>query len=71
MAGLYADFLQGWLVDESDWPTTGFVPGLEVQARPLWMRDLETSADLAGAAVDLAVKLRGAPTSGHLPLAGE
>lgn len=59
VAGLYADFLQGWLIDKSDWPTSGFAPGLEVQARPLWMRDLETAADLAGAAVDLAVKLRG------------
>ena len=61
VAGLYADFLQGWLVDDSDWPAAGFAPGLEVQPRPLWMHDLETSAALAGAAVDLALKLRGTP----------
>jgi LPPG:FO 2-phospho-L-lactate transferase len=61
VAGLYADFLNGWLVDDTDWPAEGFARGLEVQARPLWMRDLETSADIAGAAVDLALKLRGTP----------
>jgi LPPG:FO 2-phospho-L-lactate transferase len=58
VAGLYADFLDGWLVDDVDGPPAGFAPGLEVQARPLWMRDLGTAADIAGAAVDLALKLR-------------
>ena len=58
VAGLYADFLDGWLVDDADWPAAGFAPGLEVQPRPLWMNDLETAADIAGAAVDLALKLR-------------
>jgi LPPG:FO 2-phospho-L-lactate transferase len=58
VAGLYSDFLDGWLVDHADAPAVGFAPGLEVQIRPLWMRDLETSADIAGAAVDLAQKLR-------------
>jgi LPPG:FO 2-phospho-L-lactate transferase len=62
VAGLYADFLQGWLVDDADWPAAGFAPGLEVQPRPLWMNDLDTSADLAGAALDLALKLRRTPT---------
>jgi LPPG:FO 2-phospho-L-lactate transferase len=62
VAGLYADFLQGWLVGDTDWPAAGFAPGLEVQPRPLWMNDLDTSADLAGAAVDLALKLRKNPT---------
>jgi LPPG:FO 2-phospho-L-lactate transferase len=62
VAGLYADFLQGWLVDDTDWPAAGFAPGLVVQPRPLWMNDLDTSADLAGAAVDLALKLRKNPT---------
>jgi len=62
VAGLYADFLQGWLVDDADWPAAGFAAGLEVQPRPLWMRDLDTSADLAGAAVDLALKLRRTPS---------
>jgi LPPG:FO 2-phospho-L-lactate transferase len=61
VAGLYADFLDGWLVDDVDGPPAGFAPGLEVQARPLWMRDLGTAADIAGAAVDLALKLRRTP----------
>jgi len=61
VAGLYADFLDGWLVDDADAPALGFDPRLEVQTRPLWMRDLETAADIAGAAVDLALKLRPAP----------
>jgi len=58
VTGLYTDFLDGWLIDDVDAPATGFDPRLEVQARPLWMRDLETAADIAGAAVDLALKLR-------------
>ncbi|MDQ5841221.1 MAG: 2-phospho-L-lactate transferase [Chloroflexota bacterium] len=71
VAGLYADFLDGWLVDDVDAPARGFAPRLEVQTRPLWMHDLETTADIAGAAVDLALKLRKPPPWGHLPLAGE
>jgi len=59
VAGLYADFLDGWLVDEADWPAAGFAPRLEVRARPLWMNNLENTADIAGAAVDLALKLSG------------
>jgi len=70
VAGLYADFLDGWLIDEVDAPATGFGPRLEVQARPLWMNDLETAADIAGAAVALALKLRRTQPWGHLPLAG-
>jgi len=70
VAGLYVDFLDGWLVDEADWPAAGFAPTLEVRSRPLWMRDLQTSADIAAAAVDLALKLRGTDRRGHPPLAG-
>jgi LPPG:FO 2-phospho-L-lactate transferase len=70
VAGLYADFLDGWLVDDADWPAPGFAPRLEVQARPLWMRDVETSADIAGAAVDMALKLRGNQPWGLVPLEG-
>lgn len=58
VAGLYADFLDGWLIDDADATAIGFAPGIEVQARPLWMRNLETAADIAGAAVDLALKLQ-------------
>ncbi|MEO8557198.1 MAG: 2-phospho-L-lactate transferase CofD family protein, partial [Actinomycetota bacterium] len=61
VAGLYADFLDGWLVDDADAPTTGFAPGLEVHVRPLWMNDLDSAADIAGAAVELALKLRKTP----------
>jgi LPPG:FO 2-phospho-L-lactate transferase len=57
VAGLYADFLDGWLIDDTDAPAVGFDSRLEVQTRPLWMRDLGTAADIAGAAVDLALKL--------------
>jgi LPPG:FO 2-phospho-L-lactate transferase len=57
VAGLYADFLDGWLIDDADAPAVGFGSRLEVLARPLWMRDLETAADIAGAALGLALKL--------------
>lgn len=70
VAGLYADFLDGWLVDDGDWPAAGFAPKLEVHARPLWMHDLEATAAIAGAAVDLALKMRETRPQGHLPLAG-
>lgn len=58
VASLYADFLDGWLIDDADALATGFDPGLEVASRPLWMRDVESAADIAGAAVDLALKLQ-------------
>jgi LPPG:FO 2-phospho-L-lactate transferase len=71
VAALYADFLDGWLIDDTDAPAVGFDSRLEVRVRPLWMRDLETAADIAGAALDLALKLRRTQPRGHLPLAGE
>jgi LPPG:FO 2-phospho-L-lactate transferase len=60
VAGLYADFLDGWLVapgdvDQGPWPE-----GVVVRGRPLLMSDAGAAADLAGAAVDLALELRGA-----------
>jgi LPPG:FO 2-phospho-L-lactate transferase len=70
VAGLYADFLDGWLIDDADAPARGFDPRLEVQTRPLWMRDVESAADIAGAAVDLAVKLRRPEPGANLPPAG-
>ena len=52
--------LDGWLVDETDAPA--LVPleqaRLVARAVPLWMRDLDTSAALAGAAIDLGAALR-------------
>jgi LPPG:FO 2-phospho-L-lactate transferase len=58
VAGLYADFLHGWLIDDADAPAAGFDRRVEVASRPLVMRDLPSAADIAGAAVDLALKLR-------------
>ena len=60
VAGLYEDFLDGWLVDEADaagrWPA-----GLAVRGRPLLMSDVEAAAAIAGAALDLAGELDAAP----------
>ncbi|MCD2441139.1 2-phospho-L-lactate transferase [Agromyces sp. SYSU K20354] len=52
--------LDGWLVDETDAPAVASLEGAGLVARsvPLWMRDLETSAALAGAAIDLGAALR-------------
>lgn len=52
--------LDGWLLDETD---AAAVPGLiadgfAAASAPLWMRDLDTSAALAGAAIDLALAAR-------------
>src|SRR6478736_6276377 len=56
VAGLYSDFLDGWLVDEDDpMPDRR---GLEVVHRPLLMSSVEAAADMAGAAVDLGMRLR-------------
>src|SRR6478752_3521198 len=56
VAGLYSDFLDGWLVDEDD-P----MPGggrLEVVRRPLLMSSVDAAAEMAGAALDLGLRLR-------------
>ncbi len=56
VAGLYADFLDGWLVAEAD--EEADVPaGVQVRARPLLMSDGETTAEIARAAVDLALEI--------------
>ena len=57
VAGLYADFLNGWLVDDSDAHLAGqSIAGarIEVVARPLFMRDLAATADIAEGALDVA-----------------
>lgn len=57
VAALYADFLDGWLVDDSD--ADCVVPqGVTLRARPLLMSDAEAAADIAAAALDLARELR-------------
>lgn len=62
VAGLYADFLDGWLVDSVDRDQAGArYPGrAAVHDRDLRMRDVDTAADIAGAALDLALDLRAA-----------
>jgi LPPG:FO 2-phospho-L-lactate transferase len=54
VGGLYADLLDGWLVDTADSGTR--VPGARarVLARPLLMTDVPAAAEIAGAALDLA-----------------
>ncbi|USQ78735.1 2-phospho-L-lactate transferase [Ornithinimicrobium faecis] len=56
VAGLYADFLNGWLIDEAD---AGSVnrPRLQVRPLDLRMRDEVGAARIAGAALDLAADL--------------
>ncbi len=51
--------LDGWLVDETDAPAVASLEaaGLVATSVPLWMRDLDTSAALAGAAIDLGAVL--------------
>lgn len=65
VAGLYADFLDGWLVDTSDEGTVG--PGADgrpaVRARPLLMTDVAAAAQIAGAALDLAAALAASPAA--------
>jgi LPPG:FO 2-phospho-L-lactate transferase len=64
VAGLYADFLDGWLVDSGDRPAPGTVDDrLAVQARPLLMHDVAAAAEIAGAALDLALGLRSRATA--------
>src|SRR5690606_20689813 len=56
VAGLYADFLDGWLVDVADGGTVQ-APRVEVRSLDLRMRDMEGAARIAGAALDLATHL--------------
>ncbi len=50
------DLLDGWLVDEQD--AGAVVPGVAVRAVPLYMTDVESTARMAVAALDLAAELR-------------
>ncbi len=52
--------LDGWLVDEADAALTEPVTaaGITTVAAPLLMTDLESAANLAGAALDLAEQVR-------------
>jgi LPPG:FO 2-phospho-L-lactate transferase len=55
-----AGLLDGWLVDEQDKAAADdeALAGITVRALPLYMTDLAASAQIAGAAVDLARELR-------------
>jgi LPPG:FO 2-phospho-L-lactate transferase len=59
VAGLYADFLDGWLVSQGDEGTRS-AGRLVVEARPLLMSSVAATADIAGAAVDLGTRLTAA-----------
>jgi LPPG:FO 2-phospho-L-lactate transferase len=57
VAGLYEDFLDGWLVSTEDAQSVR-LPRAQVRGRPLLMTDQAAAADIAGAALDLALELR-------------
>ncbi|GLY89121.1 2-phospho-L-lactate transferase [Actinoallomurus iriomotensis] len=52
------DLLDGWLVDTADGGTADDLDGIAMRTRPLLMTDLEATADIAHAALDLAEELR-------------
>ncbi len=57
VAELYGlGLLDGWLVDSADADVR--VEGIEVRSRPLLMSDDQATADIARAALDLAVELK-------------
>jgi LPPG:FO 2-phospho-L-lactate transferase len=64
VAGLYADFLGGWLVDERDDAAAAALSsagsGPVVRSLPLLMTDVPAAARIAGEALDLALHLRDA-----------
>ena len=64
VAGLYADFLGGWLVDEGDQSAAAALSsaarGPVVRSLPLLMTDVPAAARIAGEALDLALHLRDA-----------
>jgi LPPG:FO 2-phospho-L-lactate transferase len=59
VAGLFADVLDGWLLDGSDSDQIPLVEALGIRARavPLLMRDVPTAAAMAAAALDLAAEV--------------
>lgn len=61
VAGLYADVLDGWLLDSSDADVAGDLDGVGVATRvlPLLMADPATTRAIAATALDLALALRG------------
>ena len=67
IAGLYQDFLDGWLVDPEDaMAQRRRSSRLAVVGRPLLMSSVAAAADIAGAALDLALRVAGAPDQTEL-----
>lgn len=54
-----AGLLDGWLVDTADAALEGDLGGIAVRSRPLFMTDVEATASIARAALDLAAELGG------------
>jgi LPPG:FO 2-phospho-L-lactate transferase len=54
------ELLDGWLVDTADAEAAAdtTIPGVTVRARPLLMTDVDATADIARAALELAAELR-------------
>jgi len=65
--------LSGWLVDEKDADAVDApeLAGISVRAVPLYMTDLQASADIARAALDLAGELGVTGEAGHAPEPGQ
>ena len=57
VAGLYSDFLDGWLVDEDD-PMPATAGASRGGPPPLLMSSVDAAAEMAGAALDLGLRLR-------------
>lgn len=60
VAGLYADFLDGWLVDPADAGVSVQRVRVETHSEPLLMSSVETAGTIAGAALGLAESIRAA-----------
>lgn len=63
VGGLYADFLDGWLVDTVDAPAAFSPDGQRVRAVPLYMSDAEATGAMVDSALSFAEELRGAKAS--------
>ena len=58
VAGLYVDFLDGWLIDPADAGQTVGRVRVEAHGEPLLMGSVQAAASVAGAALGLALSLR-------------
>lgn len=67
VAGLYADFLDGWLVDPDDpMRETARSSGPALVRRPLLMSSIEAAAEIAASALELAERLGTTPGGGKV-----